>query len=131
MSQMMMVWLIFQRMNKKVNLINSDIIKEGEILDKSLDLDDEIDNIGLHNCLMDLYSNFNDYNIPLIDRLLIKENVKEDLKKTILDYKYNKSKKRQKVTGDSEDELIIKKTFEKIEKKEKKKFRYPKSMKKK
>jgi hypothetical protein len=47
-------------MNKKVNLINSDIIKEGEILDKSLDLDDEIDNIGFHNCLMDLYSNFND-----------------------------------------------------------------------
>jgi hypothetical protein len=30
---------------------------------------------------MDLYSNFNDYNIPLIDRLLIKENAREDLKK--------------------------------------------------
>ena len=65
---------------------------------------------------MDLYPNFNYYNIPLIDRLLIKENVREDLKKTILDYKCNKSKKRQNVRGDSEDELIIKKTFEKIEK---------------
>ena len=76
--------------DKKVNLINSDIIKEGENLDNSLDSDAEFDNIGLDNDLIDLYSNFKDYNIPLIDRLLIKENIREDLKKTILDYKSNK-----------------------------------------
>ena len=33
--------------DKKVNLINSDIIKEGENLDNSLDSDVEFDNIGL------------------------------------------------------------------------------------
>ena len=76
--------------DKKVNLSNWDIIKEGENLDNSLDSDVEFDNIRFDNDLRDLYSNFNDYNIPLIDRLLIKENIREDLKKTILDYKSNK-----------------------------------------
>ena len=83
--------------DKKINLINSDFIKEGENLVNSLDLDNEIDNIGFDNDLMDLYSNFNDYNIPLIDRLLIKENAREDLKKRFWIINIIKVKKDKKL----------------------------------
>ena len=46
---------------------------------------------------MDLYSNFNDYNIPLIDRLLIKENAREDLKKRFWIINIIKVKKDKKL----------------------------------
>ena len=81
--------------DKKANLNNSDTIIEYENLGGSSDLCVDNDNIEFDNGLIDLYSNFNDYNIPLMDRLLIKENIREDLKKTIMDYKKKLTKEKK------------------------------------
>ena len=70
----------------------------------------------------DLYE-LNNNNMSLLDRLLLKDDIKKELKNVIVNIKNHKSNKRFKVSGESDDERDMKNLYEKTGKV---KLRYPK-----
>jgi len=80
---------------------------------------EDIEKLETDNDLYELNIN----NMSLLDRLLLKDDFKKELKKVITNIKNHKPKKRSKVSCESDDEKDMKNLDEKARKV---KFRYPK-----
>ena len=106
--------------NKDINEINTD---EKEVINRNDNkVNENTEEDELFDFDNDLYE-LNNHNLPILDRLLLKEDVKKEIKDVIENIKNHKSKKRFKVSGDSDDEKIMKRVYEK---ETRAKVRYPK-----